>query len=91
MVWMISEHEETATACNDARLFLGNLIQDLRLCLKHVLGGEHIRLLTIFRQTGSAIDQPSADLSDALEVFPPSGLAAFQLLNLVGCEVKLFF
>ena len=90
MVGVVTEHEETATACNDARLFLGYPLQNFRFYLKHVLGSQHIRLLAKLCKTGAAIDESCADIGNALEVLPPSGLAAFQFLNLLDCEVVLF-
>ena len=84
MVRMVAEHKESATACNNTRLFRCNLMQDLGLCLKHVFSGQHIEHLTVFCNTGSAIDQSITDFSYALEVLPPPGLAALQLLYFIG-------
>ena len=91
LVGAVLEHEESGTARDDAGALVRDALQDLRLGLEQVVGGEvRAELLDI---AAVRVDQ-HADLgngrNEGNEVGDPVLFLALELLDAAGGEVELF-
>ena len=85
---MLAEHVEAAATGHHARLPGGEVLQDERLGLKHLVGGQQVGGVALFRHI-VVNAHACVDLQDALHIGPPSVLAAFQPLYLLRTDAIL--
>ena len=66
----------------------GEVLQDERLGLEHLIGGQQVGGIALLRHV-VVHAHTRVDLQDALHVGPPAVLAAFQAFNLLRADVIL--